>query len=162
VAKKSLMMAAPALGASQPPSGIFRVARIGAAIPAEVAGMHGTAHLLSLVLAPDRAALTLAFKPPGSRPVRTPRNAVFPKFLEAGAVDDQGRSYRLRFAAGDFGWWDGVLDFDPVPAPGTAYVDLPTGQGGTVRADFTDPACARVPVTGPAEPGREGKSCWKR
>lgn len=143
--------------ARRPPPGTFRAVRVGAAAPAELAGMDGTVHLLSLVLAPDRAALCIAFDPSGARPARIPGNAVFPGFLNAGAVDDRGRSYRLRFAGGPYGWWDGVLVFDPVPPPDTAYLDLPAGPGATVRADLTGPACTQVPVTEPAEPRTPGE-----
>ena len=141
----------------RPPPGAFRAVRIGAAVPAELAGMSGTLHLLSLVLAADRAALTIAFDPSGSRAVRMPGKAVFPGFLDAGAVDDRGRLYRLRFAGGPFGWWDGVLDLDPVPPPDVAYLDLPAGPGATVRADLTGPARAQLPGTEPAEPHTQGE-----
>lgn len=150
--------APPAQGpADRPPPAAFRAVRIGAAVPAELAGMSGTLHMLNLVLTPDRAALTIAFDPSGSRTVRIPGNAVFPGILDAGAVDDHGRHYRLRFAGGPFGWWDGVLDLDPLPPPDAAYLDLPAGPGTTVRVDLTGPAQAQLPVTEPAGPHTRGE-----
>jgi hypothetical protein len=44
-----------------------------------------------------------------------------------------------------------------VPPPDAAHLDLPAGPGATVRADLTDPACAQVPATEPAEPRSRGE-----
>ena len=132
--------AAPSAGRSRPdhPGG-YRAIPVGVVLPADLDGYQGDVHLQALVLAPDRAAIVTCFVStwreatarPAGQAVAQPS---FPPFGGSGLTDDQGRSYRLSFEAGEGGWQErGVLDISPVPPVRTRWLDLPTGSGPVIR-----------------------------
>ena len=150
--------AAPSAGRSRPghPGG-YRAIPVGVVLPADLDGYQGDVHLQALVLAPDRAAIVTCFVStwreatarPAGQAVAQPS---FPPFGGSGLTDDQGRSYRLSFEAGEGGWQErGVLDISPVPPEGTRWLDLPTGSGPVIRISLAG-AGRRAGSAGGASP----------
>ena len=124
--------------------------------------------LLTLAIAPDRAALTVTGRMSGP-PGRPPYQHSWPQFPGPdypSAVDDRGNSYDF---LNDSGWsksegiWAGVLA-PPVPPAGTHWLELAMSPGSrAIRVDLTGPAAggyaaAGVPSAGwPPYGGRPGR-----
>jgi hypothetical protein len=133
--------------------------RVGATLPlpAEQEGWYGEFCLLSLARTEAQAALAVAARWAGqTRRAAGPRPRHAP-FYQVGAVDDRGISYRA--SLWDMGtedgrdWWDCHLGLDPVPAPGTRWLEVgPGAQGQRVRIDLAAPPGAVQIVTGPVPP----------
>jgi hypothetical protein len=113
-------------------------------VPAERDGHRGEAHLQTLVLAPDRAAITTVFVSTWREVARKSGDAgagppSFPPFGGSGLTDDQGRLYRLTFEPGAGGWHEsGVLDISPIPPADARWLDVPTGPGTSVRINLAE------------------------
>ena len=139
--------------------GVPTAARVGATLPlpAEREGWYGELCLLSLARTEAQAALAVAARWAGqTRRTAGPRPQHAP-FYQVGAVDDHGTSYRA--SLWDMGvedgrdWWDCHLALDPVPAPGTRWLEIgPGAQGQRVRIDLgARPEAVQV-VTEPVPP----------
>jgi hypothetical protein len=125
------------------PGGRYLAVPVGAVIPAEWDGHQGEVHVLALVLAPDRAAISTSFVSswreaaaaaggPGS-----PQPS-FPPFGGSGVTDDQGRRYRLTLEIAGGGWHEtGVLVLSAVPPPGTRWLEMPVSPARSIRIDLT-------------------------
>ena len=134
----------PAQPGSGAPGGRYLAVPVGAVIPAEWDGHQGEVHVLALVLAPDRAAITTSFVSSWREAAATgggPAAAQpsFPPFGGSGVTDDQGRRYGLTLEiAGGGGWHEtGVLALSAVPPPGTRWLEMPVSPGRSIRIDLT-------------------------
>jgi hypothetical protein len=127
------------------------------ALSPEYEGWRGEYRLLALVVADGYAALTVAARwvAQAGRPIsRRPSHAPFD---QVSAVDDQGRSYQAslwdRGLEDGREWWDAHLGLSPAPPPGTRWLDISTGAGGTqVRIDLAAPPTAAAVVADAAPP----------
>jgi hypothetical protein len=133
--------------------------RVGATLPlpAEQEGWYGEFCLLSLARTEAQAALAVAARWAGqTRRAAGPRPRHAP-FYQVGAVDDRGISYRASLWDMDIedgrDWWDCHLGLDPVPAPGTRWLEVgPGAQGQRVRIDLdAQPGAVQI-VTEPVPP----------
>jgi hypothetical protein len=126
------------------PGGRYLAVPVGAMIPAEWDGHLGQVHVLALVLAPDRAAITTTFVSSWREPVAaagggpaTPQPS-FPPFGGSGVTDDQGRRYGLTLEIAGGGWHEaGVLALSAVPPPGTRWLEMPLTPARSIRIDLT-------------------------
>lgn len=160
----------PRWSSSQPPApglpgGPVRVAPVGRSLPLGADGSEGDLHLLTLVLAPDRAILTVA----GQVREPDPRFGIAGRDVDPGdpfefgdgsVTDDRGAAYQAEASGGtsDDTWWCRDVDITPVPPAGTRWLDI-TAPGGTatLRVDLTTVSPADQPVAArPAWPGRIG------
>jgi hypothetical protein len=113
-------------------------------IPAKWDGHLGEVHVLALVLAPDRAAITTTFVSSWREPAAaagggpaTPQPS-FPPFGGSGVTDDQGRRYGLTLEIAGGGWHEaGVLALSAVPPPGTRWLEMPLTPARSIRIDLT-------------------------
>ena len=145
------------------PAGTYLAVPIGVTVPAAPDRDQTDIHLVTLVIAPDQATVTLAGRLPPEPPRRSHRHDPWltPGPEEATATDDRGTSYELHeisSSSDDDGEWNGVLEISPIPAPGTRWLDLVmspdtpatrvelTGAGGQTT---TEPS--RANADGPAE-----------
>ncbi len=127
------------------PAGLYRAVPVGITIPAAPDSGLGDTRLLALVIAPDRAALTVAghrVEPPGQVPGWEPRPTLHgPRGSWPGATDDRGHSYELDLGSWhgeEDGDWTGTLDISPVPAAGIQWLDLTVSPGSEpTRVDLT-------------------------
>ena len=116
---------------------------VGAVIPAEWDGHQGEVHVLALVLAPDRAAITTSFvsswrEAAASTGALAPPQPSFPPFGSSGVTDDQGRRYGLTLEIAGGGWHEtGVLALSAVPPPGTRWLEMPVSPVRSIRIDLT-------------------------
>ncbi|MCL2581430.1 MAG: hypothetical protein FWE35_03135 [Streptosporangiales bacterium] len=107
-------------------------------------------YLLGYTTVPGRAWLSVAARtsqplvprrhasPPSARnPRALQSNRYRPTFAGGGivAIDDTGRGYTLGFAGGGGDWYIGRLTLNPVPASGTAWLEVRCG-GESVRLDL--------------------------
>jgi hypothetical protein len=141
---------AAAQRASGPPGGRYLAVPVGAVIPAEWDGHEGDVHVLALVLAPDRAAITTSFvsswraAPAAAGSPATPQPS-FPPFGGSGVTDDQGRRYGLTLEIAGGGWHEmGLLALSAVPPPGTRWLDMPVSPDRSIRIDLTGAPVIRV------------------
>ena len=133
--------------------------RVGATLPlpAEREGWYGEFCLLSLARTETQAALAVAARWAGqTRRAAGPRPRHAP-YYQVGAVDDHGISYRASLwdmgVEGGRDWWDCHLALDPVPAPGTRWLEIgPGAQGQRVRIDLAAPPEAVQVMTEPVPP----------
>ena len=125
------------------PGGRYLAIPVGAVIPAEWDGHQGEVHVLALMLAPDRAAITTSFVSSWREaaaatggPVTPPPS--FPPFGGSGVTDDQGRRYGLTLEIAEGSWHEtGVLALSAVPPPGTAWLEMPVSPVRSIRIDLT-------------------------
>lgn len=141
------------------PPGRYRAIPVGAVLPADLGDRPGLVYLQTLVLAPDRAAITMTHlwtpEAPGAAAAGQPR---FPPFGSSGLTDDRGRPYGLTFRTGDSSWHEsGTLDLSAIPPPGTRWLDVPTGPGSTLRISLAGPAPAVELRTEPVAPAPVGE-----
>ena len=134
---------AAAQPASSAPGGRYLAVPVGVVIPAEWDGHEGVVHVLALVLAPDRAAITTSFvsswreAPAAAGGSATPQPS-FPPFGGSGVTDDQGRRYRLTLEIAGGSWHEtGVLALSAVPPPGTRWLDMPVSADRSIRISLT-------------------------
>jgi len=91
--------------------------------------------LLALILAPDRAEVTLTGRLPAVADggARQPLHH-WPVLLSGSATDDRGATYQAHLTAG---WGesriDGALSFHPVPPAQVRWLDVKVGQSDPVR-----------------------------
>jgi hypothetical protein len=139
---------APAL-----PAGPVRAVPVGAVVPLGPDGSLGTAQLLTLVLAPDRASLTAVAHltstgPPHGRP--RPGHPWRPPAYDLNdltAVDDQGTYYRVAGSSGQARdhAWSMTFDLHPLPVPGARWLDITIAPGAApIRVD--------LPASGAGQP----------
>lgn len=95
--------------------------------------------LLALVLAPDRAEVTITGRLPevaDGKPRERHRRWSGPP--SASATDDRGGNYQAHFVGGgDESRFDGALSFRPVPPAGVRWLDVKVGEGDPVRVQAT-------------------------
>jgi hypothetical protein len=133
----------PAQPGGGAPGGRYLAVPVGAVIPAEWDGHQGEVHVLALVLAPDRAAITTSFVSSWREAAATGGgNAApqpsFPPFGGSGLTDDQGRCYGLTLEIAGGGWHEtGVLALSAVPPPGTRWLEMPVSPVRSIRIDLT-------------------------
>lgn len=138
-----------------PPGGSLRAVPVGAVFTAELDGRDAIVHLLTLVLAPGLAAITMYFAmtwdEPGQAEAGIAGRPTFPPFGPSGAVDDLGRPYQLTFASAEARWREsGTLHLSPVPPPGTRWLELLAEHGApAVRVDL-----GQQPARTTAQPAR--------
>jgi hypothetical protein len=125
------------------PGGCYLAIPVGAVIPAEWDGHRGEVHVLALVLAPDRAAITTSFVSSWRQAAAaaggpaTPQPS-FPPFGGSGVTDDQGRRYGLTLEIAGGGWHEtGVLALSAVPPLGTRWLEMPVSPVRSLRIDLT-------------------------
>jgi hypothetical protein len=125
------------------PGGRHLAVPVGAVIPAEWDGHVGEVHVLALVLAPDRAAITTSFVSSWREAAATAGGPAtpqpsFPPFGGSGVTDDQGRRYGLTLEIAGGGWHEtGVLALSAVPPPGTRWLEMPVSPVRSIRIDLT-------------------------
>jgi len=135
-----------------PPPGPYLAVPSGAPVPASPESGLADVRLYTLVIAPDRAVLTVAgrLSDENMRSVHLDPWPLFGKMRPA-AIDDRGNSYQLREDSGfsDEENWGGILRLNPAPPAGTAWLELTMSPGSApVRLDL-----AGAPG---ANPGHEG------
>jgi len=129
--------------AAGPPAGPYVAVPAGALVPVGPESGLTEVRLFTLVLAPDRAVLTVVGRLSDEN-LRSEHLDPWPLFGDhrPAARDDRGNRYELRE---DSGWsdqenWGGVLRLNPVPPAGTQWLDLIISpQAPTVRLDLTGP-----------------------
>jgi len=145
-----------------PPAGRYLAVPVGALFPAGPESGLADVRLFTLVIAPDRAVLTVSGRLSDEN-LRSRHLDPWPLFGSNGppaARDDRGNQYRLHE---DSGWsdevnWGGILVLTPIPPPGIRWLELTMIPGAApVRAEITDPArpdedaAAPAPAATPAE-----------
>jgi hypothetical protein len=95
--------------------------------------------LLALVLAPDRAGVTVTGRLPKVADGRArERHRHWSGPLTGSATDDRGANYQAHFVGGwDESRLDGALSFHPVPPPGIRWLDVKVGESDPVRVQAT-------------------------
>lgn len=127
------------------PAGPIRVHPLGRPVIARSEDGLIQVTLLALVLAPDRAEVTVTGRLPAvpDGGARKPHRH-WPEPLSGSATDDRGGTYQAHFTGG---WGDsridGALTLHPIPAAGTHWLDIKLGEGDPVRIQVP----ASQPVT---------------
>jgi hypothetical protein len=141
------------------PAGRYLAAPVGVTTAAVPDSGLACLSLFTLVIAPDRAALTVAGRvsePPGRRGYRHPP-LPFPGPDPPDAIDDRGNRYLLHEESGwsnSEGEWGGVLNVSPVPPAGTRWLELTVSPGSpAVRVDLTGPGAGRETAAAPPPDG---------
>jgi len=118
---------------ARPPAGVYLAAPVGALVVNEPGSGVQHAHLVTMVIAPDRALLTLAgwVAEPEDRPLHRDPWPVFGRPSAATARDDRGNSYALR---DDSGWssgdeWNSTMRLSPLPPAGIRWLELTMSPG---------------------------------
>jgi hypothetical protein len=124
------------------PAGPYLAVPVGVTTAAAPESGLADISLFTLVVAPDRAMLTVAGRMSGP-PGRSPYGGPWPQFPGPGqpcAVDDRGNDYDLHE---DSGWsdsegrWTGVLRISPDPPAGTQWLELTMSPGSpAIRVDL--------------------------
>jgi hypothetical protein len=136
-------MARPAIG---PPTGQFLAVGIAKRARLEVDGDPAEITLLSLVITPDRAVLTII----ASRQTHTDDDEGFWFLDKVKAVDNLGSSYSFGFSGGgDDQEWAGELELHPVPRAGVRWLDLTLVPGSASVRIGLDQATAPEPAIDP-------------
>ena len=147
--------------ANRPLAGAYAAAPVGVLVPAAPESGLGDIHMVTMVIAPDRAFLVTAGRvaDPDSRSLHRDPWPVFGGTGLQAATDDRGNGYELRedsaWSDGD-GEWGGTLRLSPIPPAGTQWLELTMSPGSApVRVDLAG-ACAEaapesVPAGSPAE-----------
>lgn len=147
---------APAL-----PAGPVWAVPVGAAVPLGPDGSLGTARVLTLVLAPDRASLTAVSHltsndPPHGRPrPGRPWHPPAHDLTDLTAVDNQGTHCQVAGSSGQANdhAWSMTFDLRPLPAPGARWLDITTAPGAApIRVDLPAPGAGQ-PLPSPAPAG---------
>jgi hypothetical protein len=141
------------------PAGPYLAVPVGVTTPAAPDSGLADISLLALVIAPDRATLTVAGRmagPSGRWPYREP----WPQSSgpdQPSVVDDRGNDYDLHEGSG---WsdseerWVGVLRLSPDPPAGTQWLELTMSPGSpAIRVDLADPGADGETVSGPLPAG---------
>ncbi len=136
------------------PTGPVRARPLGT--PVIVPSEHGPIHLvlLALVLAQDRAEVTLTGRLPRLAGNRVGERHWF-TFPDGSATDDRGGTYKAHHVGSwDESRIDGALSFHPIPPPGAQWLDVTVGEGDPVRLQLAagQPACADLTEQEPADP----------
>jgi hypothetical protein len=135
------------------PAGPYLAVPAGALVPTSPESGLADVRLYALVIAPDRAVLTVSGRLSDEN-LASQHLDPWPLFGRGrlpAAVDDRGNSYQLHE---DSGWsddenWGGILRLAPVPPPGTGWLELTMSPGlAPVRLDLAGAEGAG--------PGREG------
>jgi hypothetical protein len=99
--------------------------------------------LLALVLAPDRAEVTVTGRLPTVPDGRARQNhhhhhlSGLAELLRGSATDDRGGTYKAHFTGGwDESRIDGALSFHPIPPPGARWLDVKVGESDPVRVQL--------------------------
>jgi hypothetical protein len=132
------------------PAGAYLAAPVGAIAVAHPDSGLQHAHLVTMVVAPDRALLVLAgwvAEPEDGSTHRDPWPVLRRSFRPA-ARDDRGNSYALRedsgWSSGD-GEWNSTMRLSPVPPSGTRWLELAMSPDSPpIRVDLTDSGGART------------------
>jgi len=132
-----------ARAASRPPTGSFYAAGVAKRTGFELDGDPVDVTLLALVIAPDRAVLTIT----ANRQSELDDDEMM--FLDSvTAIDDHGGRYSLSFSGSGGDEWAGELEMHPVPRPGVQWLDLTFAPG-------TRPVRINLDQVTPAEPAIE-------
>ena len=94
--------------------------------------------LLALVLAPDRAEVTVTGRPPTvpDGRARSPHHSWFGP-LTGSATDDRGARYEAHFVGGwDESRIDGALSFHPIPPAQARWLEVRVGEADPVRVQL--------------------------
>jgi hypothetical protein len=130
-----------------PPAGPYLAVPVGAVVPASPESGLADVRLYALVIAPDRAVLTVSGRLSDEN-LGSHHLDPWPLFgpgRSPTAVDDHGHAYQIHE---DSGWsddenWGGVLRLAPVPPAGTGWLDLAMSPGSApVRLDLAAAAGA--------------------
>jgi hypothetical protein len=134
-----------------PPSGPLQAIGVGTTVTVEAGGQRAEVNLMTLVLAPDRAALTMTARLPGQsrrpRLAGPPHHDLVGQLNGARGTDDRGAPYGLGvLGGGDDQSWDGTYEISPVPAAGIRWLEVSLVPGGSaIRIDVPATA-ARCPA----------------
>jgi hypothetical protein len=141
------------------PAGRYLAAPVGVTTAAAPDSGLACLSLFTLVIAPDRAALTVAGRvsePPGRRGYQHP-SPPFPGPDLPDVIDDRGNRYVLHEESGwgnSEGEWGGVVNVSPVPPAGTQWLELTVSPGSpAVRMDLTGPGAGRETAAAPSPDG---------
>ena len=146
---------------ARPPAGPYLAAPVGVLFPAGPESGLADVRLFTLVIAPDRAVLTVSGRLSDEN-LRSRHLDPWPLFggHPPVAVDDRGNRYQFHE---DSGWsddenWGGILLLTPVPPAGIRWLELTMVPGSApVRVEIAGPgpedeeATALVPAASPAE-----------
>jgi len=128
------------------PAGPIRAYPVGRPVVARSEYGQVPITLLAVVLAPDRADVTLTGRLPAvpDGGDQNPHRNWYGQLRSATATDDRGGTYEAGFTGG---WGesriDGALSFHPRPPAGTRWLDVRVGESDPVRIEVP----ARQPVT---------------
>jgi hypothetical protein len=145
--------------AATAPAGRYLAAPVGVTTAAGPDSGLAEISLFTLVLAPDRAALTVAGQMSGPRAGWAHQRPwpLFPGPGHASVTDDRGNDYDLH---DDSGWtdsdgdWGAVLGISPIPPAGTRWLELTMRPGSpAIRVDLTGPGAGGQAASGPAPAG---------
>ena len=147
--------------ANRPLAGAYVAAPVGVLVPTAPESGLGDIHMVTMVIAPDRAFLALAGRvaDPDNRSLHRDPWPVFGGTGRPAAADDRGNRYELHedsaWSDGD-GEWGGTLRLAPIPPAGTQWLELTMSPGSApVRVDLSgacaDAALESVPA---GQPGR--------
>jgi hypothetical protein len=134
LARRKLWIADPGPGEPRERPGTLRVIPVGRMLSLDVGGSPADLYLLSLVLAPGRAALTMTMH------MRWLRGDIAAQLLAASgadprylpmlsATDAHGARYHVGFSGGGGpDVWEGCLHIDPAPPPEAQWLELAAGD----------------------------------
>jgi len=142
----------------RPPAGTYLAAPVGALAVSEFDSGSQHAHLVTIVIAPDRALLTLAgwVAAPEDRSVHRDPWPVFGRPGTAAARDDRGNSYTLRE---DSGWssgdeWNSTVRLSPLPPAGIRWLELTMSPGSApIRVDLAGASASGAATAAPPPGG---------
>ena len=146
------------------PAGPVRAVPVGAAVPLGPDGSLGTAQVLTLVLAPDRATLTAVTHLTGTDPFTGPPRPGRPWQRPAhdlgdhlSVTDNLGTRCQVAGSSGQASdhIWSMTFDLHPLPAPGARWLDITIAPGAApIRVDLPaldagQPPLSPAPASGP-------------
>jgi len=141
------------------PAGPYLAAPVGVVLPAPPDSGLAEVYLLTLVMAPDRAALTIVGRR-SEQGLRSPYQAPWPLLFGADlpkATDDRGNSYHIQQ---DSGWddgdgdWGGILDILPALPAGIGWLELTLSPDSPpIRVDLADARGETTATSGPVPVG---------
>jgi hypothetical protein len=137
------------------PAGPVRAVPVGAVVPLGPDGSLGTARVLTLVLAPDRATMTAVSDPTSTDPLPghpPPGRAWHPPshhLHDLTVVDNQGTHSQVASSSGQASdhAWSMTFDLHPLPAPGARWLDITLVPGAV-------PIRVGPPALGAGQPGQ--------
>ena len=155
-----LRNAGPRQGHAGPPAGMYLAAPVGVPVPFGPEGSLRDVCVMSLVVAPDRAVLTVTGRL-AERDSLPPHLDPWPALGGPGCpapLDDRGNRYELRR---DSAWsdaegtWSGTASIAPVPPAGTQWLELTMRPGSApIRVDLAgasgEPAAGTERAASPA------------